>query len=155
MPLYLQGSTRQEYIEQIAECPTGGAEGEELYSDLGYMLLGFAIEEVTGENLDWLFGARIAAVLDLTDIGFALVAPARTVMEIRVADTGIGIPDEERQRVFDPFYQVDSSSTREYGGTGLGLAIVQRLVQAHDGKVSVEPNHPQGTVFVVKLPTET
>jgi len=88
------------------------------------------------------------------DIGFALVAPARTVVEIRVADTGIGIPDKERERIFDPFYQIDSSSTREFGGTGLGLAIVQRLVQAHDGKVSVEPNHPQGTVFVIKLPVD-
>ena len=88
------------------------------------------------------------------DIGFALVAPARTVIELRVADTGIGIPDKERDKIFDPFYQIDSSSTREYGGTGLGLAIVQRLVQAHDGKVSVEPNHPKGTVFIVKLPVD-
>lgn len=86
------------------------------------------------------------------DIGFALVAPARTVVEIRVADTGIGIPDDEREKVFDPFYQVDSSSTREYGGTGLGLAIVRRLVQAHDGKVHVEQNYPNGAVFVIRLP---
>ncbi len=88
------------------------------------------------------------------DIGFALIAPARTIVEIRVADTGIGIPESERQKVFDPFYQVDSSSTREYGGTGLGLAIVQRLVAAHDGKVMVEPNHPKGTIFVIKLPVD-
>ena len=88
------------------------------------------------------------------DIGFALVAPARTVVEIRVADTGIGIAEKERDRIFDPFYQVDSSSTREYGGTGLGLAIVQRLVHAHDGKVVVEPNHPKGTIFIIKLPLD-
>jgi signal transduction histidine kinase len=88
------------------------------------------------------------------DIGFALIAPARSVIEIRVADTGIGIPEHEREKIFDPFYQVDSSSTREYGGTGLGLSIVQRLMQAHDGKVSVEPNHPKGSVFILKIPID-
>lgn len=84
--------------------------------------------------------------------GFALLAPARTMIEVRVADTGIGIPEVEREKVFTPFYQVDSSSTREYGGTGLGLAIVKRLIEAHDGKVRIEPNKPCGTVFVVTLP---
>ncbi len=88
------------------------------------------------------------------DIGFALIAPARSVVEIRVEDTGIGIPEKERSKIFDPFYQVDSSSTREFGGTGLGLAIVQRLVHAHDGKVSVEANHPKGSVFILKIPVD-
>jgi signal transduction histidine kinase len=86
------------------------------------------------------------------DFGFALVAPARACLEVRVADTGIGIPESERQKVFDPFYQVDSSSTREYGGTGLGLAIVKRLIEAHDGRVRIEPNEPSGTVVVISLP---
>jgi signal transduction histidine kinase len=84
--------------------------------------------------------------------GFALLAPARARVEVRVLDTGIGIPARERVRVFDPFYQVDSSSTREYGGTGLGLSIVKRLVDAHGGKITIEDNEPQGTVFVVVLP---
>lgn len=76
----------------------------------------------------------------------------RPMVEVRVADTGIGIPDSERQRVFDAFYQVDSSSTREQGGTGLGLSIVKRLVDAHDGTVHIEQNSPCGTVFVVRIP---
>jgi two-component system sensor histidine kinase BarA len=86
------------------------------------------------------------------EAGFALLAPARAPVEVRVSDTGIGIPARERARVFDPFYQVDSSSTREYGGTGLGLSIVKRLVDAHGGKISIEDNDPRGTVFVVVLP---
>ncbi len=86
------------------------------------------------------------------EMGFALLAPARALVEVRVIDTGIGIPQRERGRVFDPFYQVDSSSTREYGGTGLGLSIVKRLVDAHGGRISIEDNEPQGTVFVVVLP---
>jgi signal transduction histidine kinase len=76
----------------------------------------------------------------------------RPMVEVRVADTGIGIPESERARVFDAFYQVDSSSTREQGGTGLGLSIVKRLVDAHDGTVHIEQNLPRGTVFVVRIP---
>jgi signal transduction histidine kinase len=76
----------------------------------------------------------------------------RTAVEVRVSDTGIGIPASERQKVFDAFYQVDSSSTREQGGTGLGLSIVKRLVDAHEGSVRIEENNPHGTVFVVTLP---
>jgi two-component system, NarL family, sensor histidine kinase BarA len=86
------------------------------------------------------------------DIGFALMSPVRSQLEVRVIDTGIGIPPAERQKVFDPFYQVDSSSTREYGGTGLGLSIVKRLVESHDGTIRVDENSPRGAVFVVTLP---
>jgi len=89
---------------------------------------------------------------DDDDAGFALLAPTRGRIEVRVADTGIGIPVGERDRVFDAFYQVDSSSTREYGGTGLGLSIVKRLVDAHGGTISIEDNVPHGAVFVVTLP---
>jgi signal transduction histidine kinase len=67
-------------------------------------------------------------------------------------DTGIGIPVGERDRVFDAFYQVDSSSTRERGGTGLGLSIVRRLVEGHDGTIRIEDNPPTGSVFIVCLP---
>ncbi|HEY1958446.1 MAG TPA: ATP-binding protein [Polyangiaceae bacterium] len=87
-----------------------------------------------------------------SDFGFALLAPSRSQLEVRVIDTGIGIPLAEREKVFDPFYQVDSSSTREYGGTGLGLSIVKRLVEAHDGTIHVEEGSPRGAVFVVTLP---
>jgi two-component system, NarL family, sensor histidine kinase BarA len=86
------------------------------------------------------------------DEGMALLAPTREQLEVRVADTGIGIPTRERTKVFDAFYQVDSSSTREYGGTGLGLSIVKRLVEGHGGAIRIEDNQPKGTVFVVTLP---
>ncbi len=89
---------------------------------------------------------------DEDGFGFALLAAAASVVEIRVADTGIGISADQREKVFDAFYQIDSSSTREYGGTGLGLAIVKRLVDAHGGSVRIEDNTPHGTVFVVSLP---
>jgi signal transduction histidine kinase len=97
----------------------------------------------------------VSAEIGDADEGFALVAPAMTRIEVRVIDTGIGIPERERAKVFDPFYQVDSSSTREYGGTGLGLSIVKRLVEAHGGTVAITGNVPRGTVFVISLPPAT
>ena len=86
--------------------------------------------------------------------GMVILSARRTAVEFRVADTGIGIPESERSRVFDAFYQVDSSSTREAGGTGLGLSIVRRLVDGHDGTVSIVDNAPKGTVFVVTIPVK-
>ncbi len=84
--------------------------------------------------------------------GVVLIAHLHRAVEVRIADTGVGIPRVERDRVFAPFYQVDQSSTREQGGTGLGLAIVKRLVDAHNGMIRIEDNAPRGTVFVVTLP---
>jgi signal transduction histidine kinase len=84
--------------------------------------------------------------------GLVLLAPVRREIEVRVKDTGVGIPEHERVRVFDPFYQVDQSSTREQGGAGLGLAIVKRLVEAHQGRIRIEGNQPRGAVFVLNFP---
>ena len=85
--------------------------------------------------------------------GAVLLAPVRRVVVVTVSDTGIGIASAERNKVFDAFYQVDSSSTREYGGTGLGLSIVKRIVDAHGGTVVISANEPSGTVFTVTLPS--
>jgi signal transduction histidine kinase len=71
---------------------------------------------------------------------------------IHVADTGIGIGEEHLERVFDVFYQVDGSSTREYGGAGLGLAIVRSFVEAHGGEVRVRSKAGEGSVFTIVLP---
>ncbi|MCC6902035.1 MAG: HAMP domain-containing histidine kinase, partial [Polyangiaceae bacterium] len=84
--------------------------------------------------------------------GLVLFSTKRPAIEIRVVDTGIGVPDGEKEKVFDAFYQVDGSATREHEGTGLGLSIVRRLVDAHDGTVRVEDNTPTGAVFVVTIP---
>lgn len=98
-----------------------------------------------------LSAAAVAGEEDDED-GFVLMASTPEQIEIRVADTGIGIPEKEREKVFDAFYQVDSSSTREVGGTGLGLSIVRRILDAHEGKIHIEGNQPRGTVIVVRIP---
>ncbi|OYT75018.1 MAG: PAS domain-containing sensor histidine kinase [Armatimonadetes bacterium JP3_11] len=71
---------------------------------------------------------------------------------IEVADTGIGIPSEALPRIFERFYRVDKTRSRERGGTGLGLAIVKHIVESHGGAVEVESEYRVGSVFRVKLP---
>lgn len=73
-------------------------------------------------------------------------------IELTVSDTGIGIPEQDRPRVFERFYRVDKARSRELGGTGLGLAIVKHIVEGHGGQVWVEANQPHGSKFVVRLP---
>jgi signal transduction histidine kinase len=72
---------------------------------------------------------------------------------ITVTDTGIGIPEEERPFLFDRFYRVDKSRSREGGGTGLGLAIVQQLMHAHDGDIHVSSTPGEGTCFMLIFPS--
>ena len=78
--------------------------------------------------------------------------PADGAIELTVSDTGIGIPESDRPRVFERFYRVDKARSRELGGTGLGLAIVKHIVEGHGGQVWVEAHEPKGSRFVVRLP---
>jgi signal transduction histidine kinase/ActR/RegA family two-component response regulator len=73
-------------------------------------------------------------------------------IELRISDNGIGIPEDMVDKVFDRFFQVDSSSTRQYGGSGLGLSIVQEIVQAHNGRIFVESREEEGTTFLILMP---
>ena len=70
-------------------------------------------------------------------------------MEVKVSDTGIGIPPEELDKVFDKFYQVDSTLTREEGGTGLGLAICKGIIKRYGGSIRAESE--VGNVIVIVL----
>ncbi|KPV55336.1 histidine kinase, partial [Paenibacillus sp. A3] len=72
-------------------------------------------------------------------------------LEFRVSDTGIGIPEEKRSLLFQPFTQVDSSLTRKYGGTGLGLAICKNLVQLMGGRIALAPGSRRGAEFVFTI----
>jgi signal transduction histidine kinase/CheY-like chemotaxis protein len=72
-------------------------------------------------------------------------------LRIRVADTGIGLTAEQRERLFQPFVQADSSTTRRFGGTGLGLSIVRRLAEAMQGDVVVESEAGIGSTFIVSV----
>ncbi|NOQ47951.1 MAG: PAS domain-containing sensor histidine kinase, partial [Methanococcoides sp.] len=75
-------------------------------------------------------------------------------VHISVKDSGIGISPEDQDKLFYPFFQADSSITREYGGTGLGLAIVKKFVEMHSGEVWVESELGKGSTFGFSIPTD-
>ena len=72
-------------------------------------------------------------------------------VHLSVEDTGTGIPEELKERVFEPFFRVDKSRSRELGGVGLGLALVREIVRVHDGSITVKSNPSGGTIFEVVL----
>jgi CheY-like chemotaxis protein len=76
-----------------------------------------------------------------------------SLLQLEVIDTGIGIAPEHQARLFEPFTQADSTSTRQYGGTGLGLTITKRLVEMLGGSISFESELDQGSTFRVMIPT--
>ncbi len=74
---------------------------------------------------------------------------------LKVADKGKGIPDDEKQKVFEKFYRVGNELTRSSKGTGLGLYLCKRIMRSHGGNINIENNTPEGAVFVVTLPAAT
>jgi len=76
-------------------------------------------------------------------------------VEIKVADTGVGISSEELPKIFDKFYRVKHPKTRQVTGTGLGLAIVKGVVEAHHGNIDVESIVDKGTTFRIRIPVMT
>jgi signal transduction histidine kinase len=75
-------------------------------------------------------------------------------VEVRVTDTGAGIPAEHLPRIFDRFYRVDPARSRHPEGTGLGLAIVKSIMELHGGSVTVQSEVGKGTSFTLRFPTQ-
>jgi len=73
---------------------------------------------------------------------------------LEISDTGVGIPAEDVEHVFDRFYRVDKARSRDTGGTGLGLSIVQQIIRLHAGSVTVQSEQGKGTTFTVQLPVK-
>ncbi len=84
---------------------------------------------------------------------YVLIAQKNT-LRLSVSDTGIGIAKDMREKIFDRFYQVDSSHTRAYEGTGIGLALTKELVELFDGEIEVDSQEGQGSVFTISIPIE-
>jgi two-component system, OmpR family, phosphate regulon sensor histidine kinase PhoR len=108
-----------------------------------------------GERLGQVFTNLIHNAIKFTHEGGEVrvrAASAGDICLVRVVDNGIGISAQEIPRIFDKFYQVDSSSTRQQSGTGLGLSISKQLVAAHGGEILVNSIKGQGTTFSLTLP---
>lgn len=71
---------------------------------------------------------------------------------IIIADTGVGIASEQRELVFEPFYRVNKSRSREFGGAGIGLSLVKTILKRHGASITVSENSPQGSVFTIRIP---
>jgi signal transduction histidine kinase len=96
----------------------------------------------------------VGNALKFTREGEVEIAVARDgdLLVYRVSDTGIGIPKDQLDRVFDQFRQVDATITREYGGTGLGLSITRRIVELHGGRIWVDSELGKGSTFSFAVP---
>ena len=79
--------------------------------------------------------------------------PAAQMVEIRITDTGVGIPPERLRLIFEPFYTTKEPDEHGHGGTGLGLSVCRQIIEQHQGRIRVESQVGKGSTFTVKLPT--
>jgi two-component system phosphate regulon sensor histidine kinase PhoR len=111
--------------------------------------LGVPLSELARRKAEQYATARNA---DNSEVRFPLAHPPGLWMLISIRDTGIGIPSEDLPRIFERFYKVDRSRTRETGGTGLGLAIAKHLIEGHGGRLWADSEEGRGSIFYFTLP---
>ncbi len=107
------------------------------------------------DKLEKIMNNIISNALKFTSMGGKVIVETfqkENEIEISVSDTGIGIPENELNKIFDRFYQVDNKPHREYEGTGVGLSLTKELVELHKGRISVASIDGQGSTFKVILP---
>jgi len=123
----------------------------ELVNDIPSNIPGVEADE---DRLQQIFHNLIGNAVKFTPQGKITISAKvkKNDVEITVSDTGIGIPSDKLEQIFESFEQADGSTAREYGGTGLGLAITRQLVELHGGKVWVKSKLEQGSTFHFTLP---
>ncbi len=108
------------------------------------------------ERLSQVIGILLNNAVKFTDsggkVGVGLEMNSEEGVRVYVWDTGIGISPEFHEKIFEKFFQVDSSPTRKYEGTGIGLAIAKEIVEAHNGKITVQSELGKGSKFTVEIP---
>jgi signal transduction histidine kinase len=118
------------------------------------------LEEVTviGDKvrLQQLFTNLIDNAIKYTTRGAIHITAEKNedAVAVKIIDTGMGIPKEEREKIFKRFYRMDKSRSRETGGVGLGLSIAEWVVHAHQGRIEVDSEINQGSTFTVYLPLQ-
>jgi signal transduction histidine kinase len=125
---------------------------------VGLRLPGHPLELVSDERkIRQIVTNLLSNAVKFTERGELRVEAVQTDSEIRVtfSDTGIGIPQEHLERIFDPFWQVEQPSTRRFGGTGLGLGVARKLTRLLEGRLEVQSEEGKGSVFTLTLPRHT
>jgi GAF domain-containing protein len=154
VPIGKEPTSLQQVVEMVVETARATASGS-----------GVELEVKAPQETAWIMADedRLVQVFDNL-IGNAIkFSPDGGVVQIRirdqgdswqveVEDQGIGIPEDQLEKIFERFYQVDGSTTRRFGGTGLGLAIAKEIVLNHDGTIWAESELGKGSTFFVKLP---
>jgi signal transduction histidine kinase len=107
------------------------------------------------EKIGWVLNQLLDNAIKFTPSGGSVVAAVHlegnNLVQVSVTDTGIGIPPNRIKEIFEPFHQLDGSSTRHYGGTGLGLSLVRQIVEAHGSLLDVQSMDGKGSVFKFPL----
>jgi len=120
---------------------SGGDAGAEVYGD--EPLLAVALHNLVANAIQYSAkGSRVGVGVSNSD----------GVVEIAVTDQGVGIPEEDLDRVFERFYRIDPARSRHTGGSGLGLSIVKHVAQNHGGDVRVWSQPGSGSTFTIRLP---
>ncbi|NOH03300.1 MAG: hypothetical protein HND47_15745 [Chloroflexi bacterium] len=111
--------------------------------------------QADSEKLGWVVNQLLDNGIKFTPSGGSVTISIReegsNLVHVSVADTGIGIPQGRMREIFEPFHQLDGSSTRRYGGTGLGLSLVRQIIEAHGSLLDVKSAEGKGSVFKFPL----
>jgi signal transduction histidine kinase len=113
---------------------------------------GLPLVQADEQKISWVLSQLLENGIKFTPAGGRVVLAIQRVeqpgmVEISVSDTGIGIPSERFEEVFEPFHQLDGSSTRRYGGTGLGLSLVREILESHNSVIKINSELDKGTTF--------
>mgnify|MGYP001149616035 FL=1 len=131
----LESLAARKNIRLVRECESVTMTGSDI---LIYRLVYNLVENAVKYNID---GGQVTVTCREWD----------KHIHIRVSDTGKGIPEELRSRIFEPFFRVDKSRSRELGGIGLGLALVNEIVRVHEGSIEIKGNRAGGTDFEIEF----
>ncbi len=111
--------------------------------------------QADGEKIGWVVGQLLDNGIKFTPSGgsvtVSLEEEGKNLVQLIVEDTGVGIPASRMKEIFEPFHQLDGSSTRRYGGTGLGLSLVRQIVEAHGSMLDVKSTEGKGAIFKFPL----
>ena len=155
MSLQTSQSNLVQVLKEIASAHESSAKGKKIK-----FTLYFEVEElilfIDQEKIEKIFHNILSNAFKFTKENGEVILHLRVENNLQavisIKDTGIGIPSHELDKVFDRFYQVDSSQTRDYEGSGLGMAVAKELVELHHGTISVESREGIGSTFIVRLP---